>query len=251
MSKFIDKLSQISQGGPQPMGFGAGKLISSQPKMLLVASLTGVDVGRLADYVAGADAGLLSVSSLPSGTESLKEASQAVPGIPWGGWLKGVGGKETKRVKKLDCDFVVFPAGDTSLALAGGEVGRVLEIEASLDQGLLRTIDELSVDAVLITGEEGGAILTWRHLMLFQRVAEAVAKPLLVSAPSKVTADELQMLWEAGVSGVIVEAGSGGLNGLRRTIDKASFTPQGRRRKEKALLPYLRTETAEAAEEEE
>jgi len=233
------------------MGFGAGKSVSSQPKMLLVASLTGVDAGKLADYVAGADAGLLPVSSLPSGMESLEKASQAVPGIPWGGWLKGVGGKETKRIKKLGCDFVVFPAGDTSLALAGGEVGRILEIEASLDGGLLRTIDELPVDAVLIAGEGGEAVLTWRHLMIFQRVAEAVAKPLLVSVPPKITADELQMLWEAGVGGVIAEAGSGGLKGLRRTIDKATFAPQGRRRREKALLPYLRTETAEADEDEE
>ena len=252
MSKFIDKLAQISQGGPQPMGFGAGQSASPQPKMLLVASLAEVDPGKSADYVAGADAALLPLSLSPSGAERLKKASQASADIPWGGWLRGVGAKEVKQTKKIDCDFVVFPAADTVLAIAGNsEVGRILEVEASLGEDLLHTIDDLPVDAVLIAGEEKEDYsLTWQHLMLFRRFADAVTKPLLVSVPSVVTADELQTLYEAGVSGVLVKVGVGGLKGLREVVDKLVFPSQGKRRKGRALLPHASAEMDEDFEEE-
>ncbi len=251
MSRFIDKLRQASEGGPQPMGFRAGQPVSPQPKMLLVASLTQVEVDSLADYVAGADAGLLSISNLGSGAESLKKVSQAVSDIPWGGWLRGISGKEMKQIKKVDCDFVVFPA-ETSLVIPkNGEMGKILEIETSLSEGLLRTIDELPVDAVLIAGEQKeGYFLTWQHLMLFWRFAGAVAKPLLVAVPSGVTADELQLLWEGGVSGVVVKVGVGGLKKVRQAIDKLTSPPQGGRRKARALLPHISAGTEMADEEE-
>lgn len=223
------------------MGFGVGKPVSSQPKMLLVASLTEVASDNVADYVAGADAGLLPLSLSRSGVENLVKASKAVPDISWGGWLRGIGVKEVKQIKKGDCDFVVFSAVDTSLAISGsGEVGRILEVKASLDEGLLAAIDSLPVDAVLIAGEEKEDYsLNWHHLMLFRRFADVVSKPLLVSVPSGVTADELQLLWDAGVGGVIVRAGAGGLKKLRRAIDKLTFSTQGKGRKERALLPHL------------
>ncbi len=252
MSKFIAKLKQVSQGGPPPMGFRAGQSVSAPSKMLIVASLAQVDVDNLADSVAGADAGLISISKLSSGAENLEKASRAVSDIPWGGWLRGTSGKEINQMKKGDCDFVVFPAADTSLTMPkNDEMGRILEVEASLAEGLLRTIDELPVDAVLIAGEQKeGYFLTWQHLMLFWRFANVVAKPLLVSVPSGVTADELQLLWEAGVSGVVMKTGVRGLRKVRQAIDKLTSSGGGRRREVGALLPYISAET-EAVDEEE
>jgi len=234
------------------MGFRVGQSASPPPKMLLVASLAEADAGKSADYVVGADAALLPISLSPSGVGRLKKASQASNDIPWGGWLRGIGAKEVKQVKKIDCDFVVFPAADTVLAIAGNsEVGRILEVEASLSEDLLHTIDDLPVDAVLIAGEEKeDYFLTWQHLMLFRRFGDAVTKPLLVSVPSVVTADELQLLYEAGVSGVVVKVGAGGLKGLREAVDKLAFPAQGKRRKGGALLPHVSAEMDEDFEEE-
>jgi len=255
MSRFIDKLNQVSQTVPQSMGFRAVTPVSSKPKMLLVASLAEADVEGLADYVAGADAGLLVISKPTSGVSTFKKMSQAVSAIPWGGWLRGVAGKEIEPVAKAGCDFVVFPAASTSLSMVQNrEVGKILEVEASLGEGLLKAVDELPVDAVLIDGEKKEG-LTWHHLMLFQRFANLLTKPLLVSIPSKATANELQALWEAGVAGVIVEAGAGqpvgGIGNLRQVIDKLTFPPQRKRGKTEALLPYLGPEKGTVAEEEE
>lgn len=226
--------------------------MSPRPKMLLVASLAQVSVDSVADYVAGADAGLLPISQLSSGTETLRKISQAVSDIPWGGWLRGISRGEMKQMKKVGCDFVVFPAANTSLAiLQNNEVGKILEVEASLSEGLLRTIDELPVDAVLIAGEQTEEyFLTWQHLMHFWRFANSLAKPLLVSVPSIVVANELQVLWEVGVDGVVVEVGAGGLKKLRQAIDKLTLPPLRRRRKAEALLPYISAGPGVTTEEE-
>jgi len=251
MSQFISKLSQALRSGPQPIGFKAGQPVPPRPKMLLVAGLAQANVDSVADYVAGADAGLLRISRLGADIKVLQEYSEAVPGIPWGGWLRDISRREMRQMKRIGCDFIVFPAGTSLTMLQNDEVGKILEVEASLDEGLLWTIDELPVDAVLIAGaQKGDYFLTWQHLMRFWRFTSLLAKPLLVSVPPRVVADELQMLWEAGVDGVVVEVGVGGLKDLRQAVDKLTFPLQRRRRKAEALLPYLSPGPDIAAEEE-
>jgi len=256
MSEFIDRLVWVSQVVPQPMGFRV-TLVHEKPKLLLIGSLAQADISGLADYMAGADAGLLRISDLDSGAETLQDARKIVPEIPWGGWLKGVDWEATGQTVKVDCDFLVFPAANTSLAvLQNDKVGRILEVEASLGEGLLRAVNELPVGAVLLASEQGeGDFLTWRHLMLFQRFADVLAKPLLVSVPSNVTGSELQTLWEAGVGGVIVEVGVGQpverLKELRQEIDRLTFSSPRRRGKVEALLPHISEETSPVTEEEE
>jgi len=260
MSKFIDKLNQVSRAVPQPVGFRTMQPVSPKPKILLVASLAQANVEDLADYVAGADAGLLHISELGSGAKTLQKISRVVPDIPWGGWLKG-GRGEIKRMVKIGSDFVVFPAANTSLALfQDDEVGKILEVESSLSEGLLRAADKLSVNAVLIASEQGeGYFLTWRHLMLFKHFAILLTKPLLASVPANVTANELQAIWGAGVNGVVVEVDvgqpAGRLQELRRIIDKLVFPSPRKPGKAEALLPYIERETSvetgEEVEEEE
>ncbi|GAI03531.1 unnamed protein product, partial [marine sediment metagenome] len=120
----------------------------------------------------------------------------------------------------------------------------------------LRAANELPIDAVLIAAErEGEYFLTWRHLMLFQRFAGLLTKPLLASIPLNVTANELQALWEAGVDGVVIEVGAeqpaDKLKKLRQTIDKLTFPSPRKRGKAEALLPHIGREASIVTEEEE
>jgi len=257
MSKFIDKLNQLFRGEPQPIGFRAKQPASPKPKIQLVASLAQESIESLAGHMAGADAGLLRISKASADAKTLQKVSQALPDIPWGGWLRVSGWGGIKQMTKAGCDFVVFPAANTPLAIIeNDEIGKILEIEASLSEGLLRATNELPIDAVLIASEQReGHSLTWQHLMLFQRFADLLTKPLLVSIPSKVTAVELQALWEAGVTGVIVEVGveqpQDRLKELRQVIDKLEFTLPRRREKVEPLLPHIGREPSITTTEEE
>ncbi|MFC1847439.1 hypothetical protein ACFLW5_01315 [Chloroflexota bacterium] len=261
MSRFIDKLNRLFRAEPQPIGFKTAQSTSTKPKIQLVASLAEENVDHLSGYVNGADAGLLRISKLSSGAKALNKISQALSDIPWGGWLQDNGAGEMKRMAKAGCDFAVFPAANTPLTiLQNNEMGKILELEASISEGLLRATNELPVDAVLITGEQReDYFLTWQHLMLFKRFAGLLTKPLLVSVPSTVTDGELQALWEAGVSAVVVklsvEQPKDRLNELRQIIDKLSFPLPRKHEKAEALLPRISqgsgTLTAEEEEEEE
>ena len=201
MSKFIDRLKQVSQETLQPMGFRADKMASVKPKIQLVANVSG-DIDDLADYVAGADAGVLTASLLGSDIKTLKKISQAMSQTPWGGWLGDSTQEKIKQMIELGCDFIVFPAVSTSLAIPQDDkAGKILQVEQSLNEGLLRAVNELPVDAVLVADEQKGKYsLTWHHLLLFQRFADLLTKPLLAPVPSNVTAYELQGRFPDAVS---------------------------------------------------
>lgn len=249
MSKFIDKLRLVSGASSPPMGFRTITAPPPKPRMLLVAALAEASVEGLADYASGADGGLVPVHKLSSGAKTVNKISRAMPAIPWGGWLKGVKGEGVKPLVEAGADFVVFPS-DTSLAMLHNvKIGKILEVGASLDEGLLKTINDLPLDAVLTSGEaEKASLLTWHHLMLCRRCAELVNKPLLASVPASVGSSELQALWAAGVVAVVVETPpQGRISELRQIIDKLTFPPPSKRKKE-PLLPRIAEEPEEKEE---
>jgi hypothetical protein len=256
MSRLIDKLKQALQAEHPPMGFRAAKNVS-KPRMLIVARLSQTDVDNPAELVAGADAGLLPIDRPGSGVKLLEKIVQAVPDIPWGGWLDSTSRDEIKQVEKAGFDFLFFPAAKMSLALLEAEkMGRILAVEASLDEGLIRAINELPADAVFVDiRQKEENFLTWQHLMLFQCFSTLLTKPLLVPVPFNVATNELQLLWELGVGGVVVEATPGqpvgGLKKLHQMIDGLALTSKRKRMKARAVLPYLKEEASQITEEEE
>lgn len=219
------------------MGFRAGGA-KPRPRMLLVAHIVGV--GAKAD-VAGADAALLSIpkAGLP------KALAKAFSGIPWGGWLEEVTGQAVKQLGKGGADFIVFPAASVSKAVLEEELGKIVEVEAALDAGLLRAIDDLPINGVLIAGEKSS--LTWQDLMLFRRGANIISKPLLVAVSPEISSSELQALCEAGVAGVVV---GGKWAELRQMIDKIP-SPKAGRRRAVPLVPRIVDDVRAVAEEEE
>jgi hypothetical protein len=242
MSRFIDKLKQASGGGT-PMGFRAVAAKTTKPRMLLVVALAQADAERLAEIAAGADAGLLLVAKSGAGAKALEQASKVMPDIPWGGWLKEAGREEVGQVR---ADFIVFSAA--SQLFAEEKVGKVLEVEPTLEPGLLKSADDLPVDAVLVAA--GNEPLSWRDLMLIQRGANVLNKPLLVSVPQEVTAAELGALNQAGVGGVVVKATvAGKIAGISQML--AKLPPPSARKKAQPLLPRIGGETSPVAEEEE
>ncbi len=247
MSKLIDKLNQVARAVSQPIGFRMAQPASSRAWLILLASTT-----QTTD-ASGADAVL--IGKLSAGAKALPGIARSFSDIPWGLLPGNIDRKEMKAAVEAGCDFLVLST-DTPLALPEGEkTGKILRVEASLSEGLLRTVNELPVDAVLIAGEPAEeSPLTWHHLMLFQRLADLLIKPLLVPVPLSITASELQALWEAGVAGVMVEAGdgqsAGKLKELRRIIDNLTFQPR-QRRKAEALIPRIGGGTGPATEEEE
>ncbi|HEY82063.1 MAG TPA: hypothetical protein G4O01_02095 [Dehalococcoidia bacterium] len=249
MSKLIDRLNRVSKGESKPIGFRAASS-STKAKMLLMVDLAQADdIEQLADSLGGADAVL--IERVGSGAKSLKKVAQSLPDVPWGLRLAQGLSREIKPAVEAGLDFVVFPL-DSALDVAWDDgMGRVLEMEPSLSEGLLRAVSALPVDAVLIAGKAEETRLTWHHLALFQRFADLLTKPLLAQVPLGVTAGELQALWRVGVDGVVVaKPPRERLKELCQMIGELTLPSRAGEKKMEALLPRLSGEALVAEAEE-
>ena len=253
MSKFVDKLQRLYRSSAPAIGFRTASSVSSGSPLLLISSLAAVGIEE-AKAVAnnGADAGIVSYKGLNA--RNFKQSVKAIGDIPLGIFMESVGLDKVDELVSSGCDFVIFDAGASAAMLQKKEVGRILKVKPSLDVGLIRAIGDLqpSIDGVLISEEGAESFVSIERLLVCQRFAQLLDKPLLVTLPLSVSADELGSFLEAGVVGVIVpaEESAGKLAQLREIVDNL---PRRAKRESKrgVFLPQLGGDSGIEAEEEE
>ncbi len=250
MSKLIDRLTQTSETVSSPMGFRAARAAQPKPKMALIARVeTAENMAPLADYLSSADAAIIAQTG--TGKDAVSDIARSLPDMVWGLWLEERSRPPTKASAEGGADFIILLL-NSDFGLSGIEkMGKILLVESTLGEGLIRTINELPVGAVLlIDDEKEKPALTWHQLMLCQRFSDLLFKPLLLTAPASLDADGLKALWKAGVDGVVVSVKTveqaERLKELHQIIGQADFAARPRR-KVAALLPRSREETGTSA----
>ena len=252
MSRLIDEMHKLSQAATQPMGFRAARSATSAARILLIASLDPGETENPADYIKGANAILLRSNKSRLTAKAVQNTAESLPDIPWGIYLDDTGDKKAAAKVEPGCDFVVFPAASRiSTTPKEEKVGKILQVESAMDDGLLRAVNDLPVDAVLVADTfEGNGSLVWHQLMIFQHLARLISKPLIVPIRADASGEELKALWEAGVDGVLAEVDitkPGMLQELRQAIDKLPPRSARKRGKIQALLPKTGGESATTA----
>ena len=250
MSKFAEKLQRVYHGSTSAMGFR--KSVEAEvPPLLIVASLTkasAADAGALA--TAGIDAAVLGLKGLTA--KNFAQLAEAVGYIPLGLSLESTEKDVIAKSLELACDFVVFGLKTPLDAVKKEGLGRVLKVEPSLEPGLVRAINGLpvSIDAVLVSGDEPA--ITIERLLIYQRFAELLDKPLLITLSSAITASELGGLFEAGVNGLVLPEGlsAEAFTNLRKASGGLSRATR-RKTRTAAILPRLGGEIDTGVEEEE
>lgn len=221
MSQLMDKFHKASSGAAVPMGFRAIRSAAAVPKLLLIAGLKGDLLAKSGDYT-GADAALVRTAEPPS-EKDLRKIAGALDEMPWGFYLEDGADGLVEQAMEQGLDFVVFStAGRVAAAPQDKKVGKILEVESSMDDGLLRAVNQLPVDAVLLADGLESSPLLWHQLMIFQHLADLFPKPLIIPAPADLSAGELKALWDAGVDGILVAADSakaGSFKEMRQAID--------------------------------
>ena len=258
MSRFITTLKQISSATSSPLGFRKAQPTSTRPQRLLIVSLPqNEQIENATEYTTGADAVLLPASTSTSGIKAMQKTVLSLPELPWGGWLEAGNKPKIGTLVEMGCDFVVFPSASRVIAVPGdATVGKILQVEPSLPGDLLKAVNELPVDAVLAASEPREENhVTWHQLMLLQRLANSLTKPLLATASINVTADELKALLETEIAGIVVAVSSTQpkekVAELRKAIDDIVPLLPHKRKKVSALLPYSSVESSPAADSEE
>jgi len=245
MSKLVEKLKQASEREAQPLGFGT-KASVKKPQMVLMASLTKDDIKMATSAVeGGADALLVALHSVAEEANELDQILQLAADVPCGVWSEAPTAEEMKQVREMGCDFVLFDGAKTpSGLLREEELGRVIKVEHSLADSLVRTIDRLPIDALFIDCRvEEKLPLSVYQLMAYHRLAALTRKPLLVVAPSLMSDLDVETLWEVGIVGILLKAEAGPiedrLSVLRQAIDKLPSSRKRPRPGEDAVLPHL------------
>jgi len=207
MSKLLEKLERASEGRAQPLGFGAGSSREKTLPMVVLASAT-LDHAHLLAAAAdgGADA-LLIIAEQPSSDKALAQLRKAKPAIPWGVRFGSLAREDMAKLIDMGCDFVVFhPERASASVLTEDRIGKVLDIDPSLSDNLVKAAARLSVDAVLLSPlGEGRTPLTVRQLMELERLAAGAGKYVLTSLPPSLPVEGIEALWSIGVRGVVVD----------------------------------------------
>jgi len=231
------------------MGFRPVKS-SAKPRPLVLALLAAEATSTSA--IDGADVVLVRTQGEKLPAKKVKELDKAFGGTIWGVWLEAVD-DSLSRMAESGIDFVAFPPGVRLLPLLEAEkLGRIMIIDPGMTENLLRSLDSLDIGAVIVSREPGQpSDLSWRQLMMLQRVAETVGKPLLVFVTGNVSLEELKTLWAIGIEGVVVDVAQSpeALASLRALVDGAEWTTR-RRRGRMALVPSVPVEAPPVSREE-
>ncbi len=232
MGKLTDKLEQAARGGAQPMGFAAAR-VEKTPSMLLLAKVSANGEGPKAVVDAGLDGALV----VPGSKKNMQSAAKALNGVPWGLWVD---------VAQADlpngADFQVFASDATPVAAIGGEEQTsVMQASPDMDEEALRAIDDLPVDAFLVSLAEEGP-LTVRSLLRLGRVSGVTSKWLLLHVSETPTAHEAEQLRGAGVSALVLDADGASADDLRQArqtlLDLPSASKRSKERRT-ASLPSI------------
>ncbi|HIE17290.1 MAG TPA: hypothetical protein EYP71_03745 [Dehalococcoidia bacterium] len=250
MSKFIEKLKRAYLGPTHSIGFRKSPE-AENPPVLLIASLMGANLAQAEAMAAEMDSAI--VSSADVNAKDFGQLVKVIGDVPLGLLVESTDKGDIAKLIEFGSDFVVFDLKTPFEAVNKENMGKILKIERSLDQGLVKCIHGLPlvVDGVMVAGEE--PLITIEALLTYQRVAELLDKPLLVTLGTLPTKGELQALYEAGVNGLVLPGGLAVevFADLRKSMAELSATVK-RRTRSAALLPRAGGElVVEAGGEEE
>ena len=204
MSKLVKKLRQIYESASQPLGFKKTDIPPSQQMLLMVALPQRDSVAWLAK--AEVDAISIHSQDLEQGVQTLRQVANSVGDIPCGLWPEAMTEEGMKHLREAGGDFLIFEASTApAILLQEEELGKLLKVDLPQDEGLISVINQLPIEVVLLEVKREGEVLTISDLMYCQWLAGLVDKPLLVATQQELTDKEIRSLWEAGVSGVVVE----------------------------------------------
>lgn len=224
MGKLLQLLDGISQGVPKPFGFLAKESKAGRSILFIGIGLESEPrfMQRLRDVEF--DALILIPPQKETGNGSIKGFDERI--------AVGIWADQLPLEMPKNIDFEIF-SSDATLASALAKEDRtvVMQLDPDLDDRLLRTIEDLPVDAFFISLTEV-VNLNVHHLMRISRVHMYHSKHLLLELPILPSSDELRILKEIGVSGLVVrvaEHSAKDLQELSILLDQLPLKPLRKR----------------------
>jgi hypothetical protein len=256
MSKFLDRMEQISRGTQAPLGFGVARP-EKIPGMALVGLITSnhpSGVSTVADLAP--DAALVAGGPGQASASELAEPLGAA--LPWGVRATSMTQEEVQAYQESGCDLLAFPLEGTPVsAVASDEIARILCVDPDINERQLRAIMALPVDMLLLSMSGHSGPWTLSELAAVGSVSRrAGEKYILVEVSQPPDGKELEVLRDIGVHGLVVDVGhvtSDALAGLKKRLLEMPRQRPGRKGRRNAIVPssaFLSVEVPGREEEE-
>ena len=239
MGKLLDLLEKASRGSDQPMGFGAAKRMEKVAPMLLLGIGEAGDEAVAKRMAEASLHGAVLKTGSPAKNGAIEKSAKAVKELVWGVWQDEPDAKPLKGA-----DFEVFTSDEAPISSLGGEERTlVMQVSPELDDGLMRTLEDLPVDAFLVSLVDAPA-LTVRQLMRIARVRGVTSKHLLVQLANLPSKEEQVQLRDVGVGALLVDAANQSAAALKECLaqltDLPQAPPQRRADRLSATVPSVR-----------
>ena len=236
MSKLLERLEQVNKGPVRALGFAPRREAETLPTMALLAWADGAKKQNLSKVSSHTDAMVLPLSTLESST------SESAPpeGSIWGIAFDEAEGNLVEIAREKGGDFVAFNLDGVLVDhLNEGDVARVLRIPADLDESLMRGLEDLPVDVILLKRPEPQGPLSLTHLLAISNVRSAMSRYMLLEWDAGLSSHELEQLSDMGIDGIVADLGKmspTAIGKLKQNIDKL---PPRKTRNEQKLGPTL------------
>ncbi len=204
--------------------------------MALLAWANGAKKQNLGKVASHADALVLPLSTLEGST------SESAPpeGSIWGIAFDEADGNLVEIAKEKGGDFAVFNLDGVLVDhLNEGDVARILRVPADLDESLMRGLEDLPIDVILLKRPEPQGPLSLTHLLAISNVRSAMSRYMLLEWDTSLSSHELEQLSDMGIDGIVADMGkmsATAIGKLKATIDKL---PPRKTRHEQKLGPSL------------
>ena len=252
MSRLIEQLEKVGTVAATRMGFGANRAQKKAPSLLIM----GLSTAKLPPPTSQ-----LQVDSLVILIDKLAkdevEAAKSVAGDTlWGLWPEDMDDSSLDSLIDEDGDFFVLPTLNTPAALlATEELGRLVVIPVDFPEELGRSLQQLPIDAIILSGLEEVAPLSVRNLLQVRSIRDLTSKPIMLLRSHTLEKEELAVLQDVGIQGVVLDLRT--LNGeevaqMREAIEE--LPPRKSKRESQSPVlprPSVRAFTPRRQEEEE
>ena len=203
MSKLSEALQRKRRGeSARVMGFGARAAAKDRALLLGVTGVSAKEAG--AALKAGADFVAVNARNAAAGVKALG-ALDGPDGLA-GAQIAALDAEGVKALEDAGADFVIADPEGAAAGVVDSEMGLVLEAEEAWEEGRLRALAPLSLDAVLV--REPVERFTVARRISLARVAALCGAPLIVTVGAGVSSADLGALRESGAGGVVPPAGT-------------------------------------------
>jgi hypothetical protein len=217
--------------------------------MLLILALPPEDVAKVAE-ITGAQVDAIATCAEDPREELLQQITQIAGDIPWGLWPEETTEEGIKQLAEAKGDFLIFePAATPAALLQEKEIGKILKIDLFPEGSLAKVIRQMPMDALLVDAVREEGALTVRDLMHCTRLIQLMSKPLVATARRDLRDSELQALWEAGISGIVLQMKWEQIKEMLPSLCQRIKALPPRRRQGGVQLPYLREEESDSLQE--